>query len=148
MFLQTAVAALVLLPAALLLPGPASPRQWAAVASLGLAMTTVPFLLYLRGLSRTRVDRVGVVSLAEPVSAALLASAFLGEQLTPPVIMGGAGVLLAGFLALRLPLPPHRHGLEGPAAAAGSGDRGPIADREPGLSTPVAVLTLREDDSP
>lgn len=116
MFVQTAVASLVLLPGALVLPGPTKPGEWSALVALGLFMTTIPFVLYLRGLYRSRADQVGVVAFAEPVSAALLASLFLGEALTLPIVLGGVAVLTGGLLTLRLGPPGHAGpgvGLEG-----------------------------------
>jgi drug/metabolite transporter (DMT)-like permease len=109
MFVETATATVVLLPGALLLPGPSSWQEWSALATLGLGMTTVPFLLYLRGLYRSRADQVGVVALAEPVMAALLASLVLSEPLTPALVVGGGAVLVGGLLVLRL-RPPETGG--------------------------------------
>ncbi len=102
MFGQTAAACLFLLPFAVTLPGPTTTREWAALAVLGLGLTTVPFLVFLSGLRRVRADRVGVVTYAEPVSAVLLAALFLHEPLTPATIVGGAAVLVGGFLVARL----------------------------------------------
>jgi drug/metabolite transporter (DMT)-like permease len=106
MFAQTVVAALLLLPAALTMPGPAAVREWASLAVLGLGLTTVPFLLFLSGLRRVRVDRVGVVTYVEPVSAVLLAALFLGEPLTATTVVGGAAVIAGGLLVGRLPASP------------------------------------------
>lgn len=106
MFAQTVTAALLLLPAALLLPGPGSGREWAALSALGLGLTTVPFLLFLSGLRRVRADRVGVVTYVEPVSAVILAAVFLREPLTAATVVGGAAVITGGLLVGRLPASP------------------------------------------
>lgn len=102
MFSQTVIAALVLLPVAVVSSGPGSSGEWAAVAILGFGLTTVPFLLFLSGLRRVRADRVGVVTYVEPLSAVLLAAVFLHEPLAPPTIVGGLAVVTGGFLVARL----------------------------------------------
>lgn len=103
---QTATASLVLLPAALLLPGPSGTQGWLAVATLGLVMTTFPFFLFLSGLRRARADQVAVLTYAEPVSAVILATILLGEPLTLTVVVGGLAVTAGGLWAARLsPLP-------------------------------------------
>lgn len=106
MFAQTAVAAVLLLPAVAILPGPTLRTEWAALAALGFGLTTVPFLLFLSGLRRVRADRVGVVTYLEPVSAVLVAAVFLHEPLTTATALGGAAVLAGGVLVARLsPMP-------------------------------------------
>lgn len=105
MFAKTVVAAVMLSPAVVLLPGPADLREWGALAALGLGLTTFPFVLFLSGLHAVRADQAAVVTCAEPVSAVLLAAAFLAEPLTPSVVLGGLAVVAGGFLAARLSSP-------------------------------------------
>jgi drug/metabolite transporter (DMT)-like permease len=103
---QTGTAGLVLLPAALLLPGPSGVQSWLAAATLGLVITTFPFFLFLSGLRRARADQVAVLTYAEPVSAVVLATLLLGEPLTATVVVGGGAVVAGGLWAARLaPLP-------------------------------------------
>jgi drug/metabolite transporter (DMT)-like permease len=105
MFSQTTVASLVLLPAALLLEGPDGAGEWAALATLGLVMTTFPFLMFLSGLQSVRADRAAVVTYAEPVSAVILAALFLSEPVTLLTLLGGAAVVGGGVVAARLSTP-------------------------------------------
>lgn len=103
---QTAAAALILLPAPLLMSGPPHLEGWLAVATLGLVLTTFPFFLFLSGLRRARADQVAVLTYAEPLSAVVLATIFLDEPLTITVVVGGVAVAAGGLWASRLaPLP-------------------------------------------
>jgi DME family drug/metabolite transporter len=80
---------------------------WLAIASTALAYT-----LFVRGLRTVPASVAGVLSLAEPLVAVLLAVAVLGERLSATAV-AGAAVLLCGItLSSLLPL---RHGA--PAAA-------------------------------
>ncbi|MHB9150872.1 MAG: DMT family transporter [Thermoleophilia bacterium] len=108
MFAQTAAAAVFLLPAAVILPGPTLRTEWAALAVLGFGLTTVPFLFFLSGLRRVRADRVGVVTYVEPLSAVVVASIFLGEPLTAATAVGGLAVVAGGLLVARLSSPRPR----------------------------------------
>lgn len=107
------VAATVLLPAALSLPGPQGPPEWAALATLGVVHTAFTGALFLTGLRLVPADRAAILTYAEPVSAVLFASLFLGEPLTFSVAAGGAGVVAAGMMVARL-APAGTSPVEGP----------------------------------
>lgn len=102
MVVEYVIATVVLLPAALLLPGPSTPRGFAAIAYLGLVTTALTGVVFLSGLKRVRTDHAAVLMYAEPVSAVLFAAALLGERLTWPTIVGGLMVVLAGVIVTRL----------------------------------------------
>ncbi|WP_432559075.1 DMT family transporter [Granulicoccus sp. GXG6511] len=75
-----------------------TPRSLLLVVALGLVPTAVAYLAYLHGL-RTHSSTTGVlVSLLEPLTAALLAAILLGEWLTTPALVGAA--LLLGAVTL------------------------------------------------
>jgi drug/metabolite transporter (DMT)-like permease len=95
-------AAVLLVPAALLLPGPSSPRGYAALVVLGLVQTAFAVLLFLTGLRKVRTDHAAVITYAEPVGAVLLAAVFLGEKLTFATAIGGLMVVAGGVLVARL----------------------------------------------
>ncbi|RMG97886.1 MAG: EamA family transporter [Candidatus Dadabacteria bacterium] len=72
-----------------------SPGQWGLIAYVALMGTLVPFGLYFVGIERVRATRASIVALLEPVSAAAIAFAVLGEALGAGRLAGGALVLAA-----------------------------------------------------
>ncbi|MEU7430295.1 EamA family transporter [Streptomyces sioyaensis] len=98
-----AVAALCLLPLA------AAEGLWPQAHDLGRSLlllgyiaavpTALAYGLYFAGLAAVRAATASVLSLIEPVSAAVLAVAFLGERLTVATATG-TGVLLTAVAAL------------------------------------------------
>lgn len=98
---QAAVIALVNLPAAL--PGGVStPRgagQWAAL--LYMALIAGAFALWAQTWAQAHMSatRAAIVMTTEPVFAALFAVLFGGESLTTRMLLGGALVLAAMYLA-------------------------------------------------
>jgi len=68
--------------------------------ALGVVPTLVPYALYLAALHHLRASNAAMLASLEPVMAALLAMAVLGEALDPPRVVGvalivGAAVLIA-----------------------------------------------------
>ncbi|MCS6800847.1 MAG: DMT family transporter [Chloroflexota bacterium] len=95
---QTAVASLALLPVALA-SGVALPlRDLTLLATLGIAHTALAFTLYYRALQRVPVQTAGVLGLLEPLSAAVLAWALLGEPVRTSTVVGGALIVLGALL--------------------------------------------------
>jgi drug/metabolite transporter (DMT)-like permease len=123
------VAATVLLPAALLLQGPEVASEWAALATLGVVHTAFTGALFLTGLRLVPADRAAILTYAEPVSAVVFASLFLGEGLTLPVIVGGAAVVTAGIIVARL-APADTSSVEGPPVPVTASDE-PVAAHTP-----------------
>ena len=95
------VAALVLAPllvrADRVLP---DATELAYVLLLGVLFTAVSGLVYVWLLSRVTAQAVGILAYLEPVSAALLAWAILGQSLGSAVVLGGALVVVAGVLVV------------------------------------------------
>lgn len=80
-------------------------RPLLMVGWLGLITTAVAYLLFARGLRQLPAGTVGTLSLAEPLTAALLGLIVLGEHLAPPAAVG-ALILVAGLLLAALrPVP-------------------------------------------
>ncbi|MFI6454035.1 EamA family transporter [Streptosporangium amethystogenes] len=95
------VGGLCLLPVALvqgLLPSGDPLASWAIIAFLGTVPTALAYGLFFTGLAAVRATTASVISLVEPVGAALLGVLLLGERLTVPAACGG--VLLLGAVAL------------------------------------------------
>lgn len=121
MALTFTISGLLLVPA--LLPRPIA-WAWTAngrvlIAWLAVAATAVAYTLFAAGLRTVDAPTATTLTLAEPLTATLLAVAVVGEHLPPVAVSGaaavGAGLLLAG----RTPRPTV------PAAATpGEGGRG------------------------
>ena len=71
------------------------------VAWLGLATVAVAYICFGRGLARLDVSSVTTLSLAEPLTAALLGVAVLGETLVTVQVAGAAFVVLGLALSSR-----------------------------------------------
>ena len=97
----TAIGALTLLPVALATGGidfAARPAPLAALVYLGVVATAIAYALFYAGLRTTSGTAAVILTLLEPLAAALLAVILLGEPLTLPIVAGGA--LLLGAILL------------------------------------------------
>jgi drug/metabolite transporter, DME family len=72
-----------------------SPGSLGLLAYLGIATMALAYFLLYAGLRTTSGSAATVATLLEPVSAAVLATAFLGERLPWPALLGGALILVA-----------------------------------------------------
>lgn len=106
---QLAMAALVLLPAALLVEAPwrlamPGPAAWAAIAGLALLSSALAFVLFFRLLASAGASNTMLVTFLIPVTAILLGSLLLGERLAPQHFLG-MGLIALGLVAVdgRLP---------------------------------------------
>jgi drug/metabolite transporter, DME family len=91
--------AVLLLPVLLLEPlgWLAIPRGAAVAVHLGLVTVALAYTLYGWGLRRLTVPTVVTLTLAEPLTAAILGTALLGERLGPAG-WTGAGLIAAGLV--------------------------------------------------
>ncbi|MEV4421386.1 DMT family transporter [Patulibacter sp. NPDC049589] len=135
-----AVAATLLLGGALLLPAVLADRAPTAdgstvllVAWLALGATAVAYALFVRGLRTTDASAAGVLSLVEPLVAAVLGIVVLGEGLSAAEAGGGA-LLLAGVVITALPSPARR-----PRVAARGEPNGPRSESALGSSAPNSL---------
>jgi drug/metabolite transporter (DMT)-like permease len=101
-FGEQAVAAILLLPAVFLLPGPVSTKGWGSVAILGLVHSGLAWLLFFSGLRLVRADHVAVLTYIEPVAAVIFAALFLTQPLAWYTVLGGAAVVAGGIMVARL----------------------------------------------
>ncbi len=93
------VAAVIAVPvAALVSPAfVASPSTWVMVIYLGVVVTGVAFLLFSHALRRVSAASCVTLSLAEPLTAFVLAIIVVGEQ-PGALAYGGLGLVLIGLL--------------------------------------------------
>ncbi|MFF5259464.1 DMT family transporter [Actinomadura viridis] len=95
----------LLLPWALAgLPDLAGTRSLVLVAWLGPVTTAAAYMCFVSGLRRVTAATAGTLSLAEPLVAAVLALAVLGERLSPAAA-AGAVLLLGGLAVVAVPAP-------------------------------------------
>lgn len=78
------------------------PRSIAVVLHLGLLTMALSYWLFSRGLKTVQVATAVTLSLAEPMTAALLGVLVVGERL-PFLAWGGLLLILSGLLLLALP---------------------------------------------
>jgi DME family drug/metabolite transporter len=73
---------------------------------IGVVPTVLAYWLFYLGLRSTTSEVAGVLTLLEPMAAAVLAALVLHETLTGAAVVGGALMLVAvGALYLRKPAP-------------------------------------------
>ena len=106
---ETVMAGAFGLGAVLLLPvlavkgsGLVAPEGAALILFLGIVPTALAYLLFARGLKRLSAAETATLTLAEPLTAALLGVIVLSERLSAPAALGGA-LILAGLLVLAAP---------------------------------------------
>ncbi len=101
---QLVMSSLMLAPLALVLDRPwtltpPSAAAWAALVALAIVSTALGYLLYFRILARAGATNVLLVTFLIPVSAILLGTLILGEQLAMRHIAGMAAIA-AGLAAI------------------------------------------------
>ena len=77
---------------------PPSATAWASVAGLALLCTAVAYLLYFRLIDRLGAARAITVTFLLPVFGSAWGAIFLGERLTPAMLLGCAVILLGTAL--------------------------------------------------
>ena len=96
---QLSASAIIMLPAALLAHGfwpPLSltPPTWLAILALAIASTALAYIVFFRILAAAGATIVSLVTLLVPVSAIMLGTVFLGEDLSLAEV---SGMALIGF---------------------------------------------------
>lgn len=98
---QTGVAIVILLPLIYTYPQPQGLKTWLLLLVLGIIHTAGALVLYVKGLSLSKVQDVGILSYSDPISAILLAALFLGEVPSLTTVGGGSLVLAGCYLVWR-----------------------------------------------
>jgi drug/metabolite transporter, DME family len=78
-----------------------APQHALALIALGVVPTLIPYSLYLLALRALRASTAAMLASAEPMVAALLAAALLGERLGWPQAAGMAMIVAAAVLVAR-----------------------------------------------
>lgn len=98
--------AVILLPLALMAgadPADWGGPVWAVLLYIGLVPTGLAYLLYFRGMKTTAATPASLLTLSEPLTAALLAFALFGERLGPAALAGTALLLVTMVILMRAP---------------------------------------------
>jgi drug/metabolite transporter (DMT)-like permease len=84
-------------------------QQWVLLLALGLFATAIPFTSFLIAAEVNPAARLGVAAYFVPVVAVTLAVIFLGETLTPAVVVGAVliigGVIITERSSRHVPVP-------------------------------------------
>ncbi len=80
----------------------AQPGGAALVLFLGIVPTALAYLLFAHGLRRLSAGETATLTLAEPLTAALLGVIVLSERMSAPAALGAA-LILSGLLVLAAP---------------------------------------------
>ena len=75
---------------------------WGACIALGVACTAIAYLLYFRLIARVGASRAIAVTFLIPLFAIVWGGLFLGEQLTPNMVLGGLVILTGTALSVGL----------------------------------------------
>lgn len=78
-----------------------TPAEAALLLLTGVVHSTIAPLLYFKGLSQVTSNRAAILGYLEPLCAILLGLLFLGEAVNAQSILGGAMILLSGYLTIR-----------------------------------------------
>jgi drug/metabolite transporter (DMT)-like permease len=83
----------------------ASPKAWGALLYLAVFGSILAFTAFAFALNELPATTVGTYAYVNPVVAVILGSVFLGEALSPFLILGAGLILLAVVLSTRRPSP-------------------------------------------
>ena len=77
---------------------------------LGVVCTALPYVMYIEGLRRIRVEHASILGFLEPVSAPFYALLLLGESTSATTVVGGALIVVAGVLVVAFGSPEEQVG--------------------------------------
>jgi drug/metabolite transporter (DMT)-like permease len=98
-FIENGIVVLILLPFVLHLK--VSMRDLLLLITMGVVHSTLAPLLYVQGFKSVRANEAAILGYFEPVGATVLAFVFFREVPGITALLGGALILLSGYLILR-----------------------------------------------
>lgn len=81
---------------------PAETSTWGLLLALAIVSTVMPVLFLTIGLNKLGPSKAAIASTVEPILTAVWAALFLGEQMQPIQLVGGA-LILASVILLQIP---------------------------------------------
>ncbi len=97
-FFQSATIAFILLPF-IEIPANFTSSLW-AFGVMGVVHSTIAPVLYFRGMREVTANKSAILGYLEPVSAIILGTLFLSEEVTYKIVIGGAMILFSGYLTI------------------------------------------------
>lgn len=82
-----------------------TPHDLVVTLVLGVVCTAVPYVVYVEGLRRIRVEHASILGYLEPVSAPFYALLLLGESTSATTVAGGLLIVAAGVLVIAFGAP-------------------------------------------
>ena len=74
---------------------PSSSTEWAAILALAIVCSCVGFTIQPLGQKYTSPERAGLLTITNPLSAAILGIIFLHEKMTPSIIIGAILIIIS-----------------------------------------------------
>ena len=113
------------------------PRAWLALAYLIVFGSLVAFSAYVWLLGNAQLSLIATYAYVNPVVAVILGAVILGEQVTRPILIGGAVVVAGVGLVVSVERPRRRPaqppGQAGPPSPATPRPAGPRASAKPSI---------------
>jgi drug/metabolite transporter (DMT)-like permease len=113
------------------------PRAWLALAYLIVFGSLVAFSAYVWLLGNAQLSLIATYAYVNPVVAVILGALILGEQVTPPILIGGAVVVAGVGLVVSVERPRRQAaqppGQAGPPSPARPRPAGPRASAKPSI---------------
>jgi drug/metabolite transporter (DMT)-like permease len=81
--------------------GPVSGEGWGSIAFLGVFCSGLAYIFWYDALQLLPVAQTGAFLYLEPVVTVLVAALFLGEEITPAIMLGGALILVGVWMVNR-----------------------------------------------
>ena len=103
LFYRYTIATAIILPFVLSTTGVESQisASWPWLIGFGFLYAVVGTLIHMQGLKLTKVQYTAILGYVEPFAATILSLIFLGETLTPLIIIGGLLIISASALSLK-----------------------------------------------
>ncbi|MES2857117.1 MAG: DMT family transporter [Bdellovibrionota bacterium] len=79
-------------------------EEWKIIVGIALVCTVAPLFLFLSGLQKLGNTQASLLSLLEPVTAAIMGAVVLGEAIMAQTIIGGAIVLCGLAISVGAPM--------------------------------------------
>ncbi|MCX7841071.1 MAG: DMT family transporter [Anaerolineae bacterium] len=75
--------------------------SWLAILFLGIFCSGLGYLIWYDALSKIDASQLSALSYIQPLITLLIAAMFLGETITPAIVLGGAVILVGVYLVNR-----------------------------------------------
>jgi drug/metabolite transporter (DMT)-like permease len=104
-FFQTTVGALLLLPLSVgsLTAVTFQPMTWVILVSMGILHTSIPYLMYFKGLKTVNATVAGILQYIYTLSTIAFGVVFFREGVSVETLIGGSAILISSYVAIKFP---------------------------------------------